>query len=146
MLPWFLTTLAPPLTGGQTLKPLSVRTETVVARQSVAFETLEVRRTSGISAQVGDVVTVHYRVLSGDRVLADSELLGVNYSVTLGAGDAPFAIELGMKGLQVKGYRRFKVDARDLGEGFADRWPEVAGAVVIELTVIEIARPATPSE
>ena len=139
MLPWFLAYYGTPVG-----EPLNTRTETVSASQQLGIETLDVLHTAGIHAKAGDRVTVRYKFTMGDKVLADSERLGVLYTFVLGDGTVPDAFEAGVTGLQLKGYRKARVNPVTLGAAFGDRWPVAKESVIFEVTVIGLERPAAP--
>lgn len=123
---------------------METRTESVTALQQVALETIEVRHTSGPGAKIGDRVTVRYRFLTDTQVLVDSERLGITFTFILGDEDVPVAFQRGVQGLQLKGYRKAKANPVSLGDGFADRWPDLKSPVTFEITVVGLERPVTP--
>jgi|GEM_PF-6024128 len=139
MLPWFLAFGISPAGG-----VLETRTEKVTATQQIALETLEVRHTAGVGAKKGDRVTVSYRFESAGTLLVDSERLGVPFTFVLGDEEVPSAFQLGVQGLQLKGYRKAKASPLAFGEGFAQRWPELKSQVTFEITVIGLERPKAP--
>ncbi|MFM9874274.1 MAG: FKBP-type peptidyl-prolyl cis-trans isomerase [Fimbriimonadaceae bacterium] len=139
MLPWFLAFGTSPSAG-----VTETRTETVTVTQQVAVETLEVKHTSGPGAKVGDRVTVRYKFESGGTVLVDSERMGVTFTFVLGDDDVPAAFQSGVKGLQLKGYRRARAIPSAFGDGFADRWPNLKTPVTFEITVVGLERPVVP--
>lgn len=139
MLPWFLAYAGSPV--GESLQ---TRTTVVVEAQALAIETLEIRRTAGLQARNGDRVTVRYRFWDEDRVLVDSERLGVDFTFTIGDGSVPDVFESGVLGLQERGYRKARVSPLALGSGFESRWPGLNKKVVFEVQVVAIQRPNTP--
>lgn len=139
MVPWFIAFYASP--AGEVVNS---RTETVSAAHQVGIQTLEVTHTSGVHARDGDRLTIRYRFVSGGRTLANTELLGSGFTFTLGEDLVPNAVEDAARGLQLWATRKATVDATQLGPGFAERWPEVHGTVVFEITVVGLVRPGTP--
>lgn len=139
MVPWFIAYYASPIAGG-----LNVRINTVQAQRQVGIQTVEVTHTAGIHARDGDRVTIQYRFMAAGRVLADSDQFGMPFSFTLGEGTVPGPVEDSVWGLQLWARRRAKVDAAQLGPGFADRWPDIHGQVEFEVVVVGLVRPGLP--
>lgn len=135
MLPWLLVLMPP-----TKMEPMRTQLQTVVSQKRSVMETIEVRRTAGIQAQIGDRVTVHYRFRQGNVIFMDSERLGVQFTFTIGQGEVPDVFELAVNGLQRGGYRKAVIQGTSLGEEFLSRWPLVKGDLTMEVTLIEISR------
>ncbi|ARU40509.1 hypothetical protein CCB80_04885 [Armatimonadetes bacterium Uphvl-Ar1] len=143
MLPWLLT-YSGTVTGPVQTEPLKTKTVQIRSAQAVPIETLELRRTAGVHAKEGDRVTVRYRFFDENRVLVDSERMGFEFSFTLGDGSVPDVFDMGVSGLQLKGFRRARVNPSALGDGFESRWPEVKKSVTFEVTLVGLSRPSSP--
>jgi hypothetical protein len=143
MLPWLLT-YSGTVTGPVQTEPLKTKTVQVRSAQALAIETLELRRTAGVHAKEGDRVTVRYRFFDENRVLVDSDRMGIEFTFTLGDGSVPDVFEMGVSGLQLKGFRRARVNPSALGDGFESRWPEVKKSVTFEVTLVGLSRPSSP--
>ncbi|MBL8068011.1 MAG: hypothetical protein JNM28_06155 [Armatimonadetes bacterium] len=139
MVPWFIAYYASPITEG-----LHIRTDSVQAQRQVGIQTVEVTHTSGIHARDGDRVTIQYRFVAAGRVLADADLVGMPFTFTLGDGTVPDPVDDCAWGLQLWARRRAKVDAAQLGPGFAARWPDIHGQVEFEVVVVGLVRPGMP--
>jgi hypothetical protein len=111
MIPWLLLSPFP----GQ-FEPMKSTVTKVVAKQSVPIKTLEVTRTDGPGAKVGDLVTVVYRLEAAGKILADSEEFGVPFTYRLGDGTAPSFIDLAVNGVQLLGSRRAAVPSTAIRE------------------------------
>lgn len=143
MLPWLLT-YSGTVTGPVQTELLKTKTVEVRSSQAVAIETLELRRTAGVHAKEGDRVTVRYRFFDENRVLVDSDRMGIEFTFTLGDGSVPDVFEMGVSGLQLKGFRRARVNSSALGDGFESRWPEVKKSVTFEVILVGLSRPSSP--